>query len=505
MVKVQVKWQGKKFDVDVDLTQPGEVFKMQLYSLTNVAPERQRILVKGGQLKDNTVMSTLGLKENSVLMMMGTVGELPKAPVEQTKFVEDMTDNEVAQALAIPAGLTNLGNTCYMNATLQCLKAVPELKQALDAYEGAAPETSAADNSKRSLVLSLRSLFTQLNESGEGVPPMVFLHVLRQLFPKFAEQDRQSGGFRQQDAEECWNELLTTLDLALQPSDGAAPSVVERYMSGQMQTTWSTAEAPSEPPTVHHERFRKLDCHIDKSVNYLSQGVAKGLEQKIEKHSESLGRNAEYTAVSRVARLPEYLTVAYNRFFWKASESVEAKIVKSVKFPLDLDVSEFCTPELQRKMRPVKQHVRDLEDRRAAERKAAAKRPRIDGSNDDAQASTSASSEQQTEEAAAPFVLDPELKADVGCNPSGLYELVGLVTHIGRTANSGHYIGWVRKEKGVGGKEPEGKGVPETRHWWYKFDDDDVSMVTDEEILRLCGGGDWHTAYVTLYRAKKLD
>ncbi|KAJ2381468.1 deubiquitinating enzyme, partial [Coemansia sp. RSA 2603] len=460
----------------------------------------------GGQLKDDTPMDSLGLKENAVLMMMGTIGDLPKPPPQQTKFVEDMTDNEVAQALAIPAGLTNLGNTCYMNATLQCLKAVPPLKQALDAFK--APDASSssavsaaappADN-KRSLVLSLRSLFDQLNESGEGVPPMVFLHVLRQLFPKFAEQDRQSGGFRQQDAEECWNELLTTLDLALQPADGQS-SVVERYMSGQMHTTWSSAEAPDEPPTVHHERFRKLDCHIDKSVNYLSQGVAKGLEQTIEKRSESLGRNAEYKAVSRIARLPEYLTVAYNRFFWKASESVEAKIVKSVKFPLDLDVSEFCTPELQQKMRPVKQHVRDLEDRRAAERKAAAKRPRIDGSD--------ASSEQPqplSQEDVAPLVLDPELKNDIGCNPSGLYELVGLVTHIGRTANSGHYIGWVRKEKGVGGKEPEGKGVPETRHWWYKFDDDDVSMVTDEEILRLCGGGDWHTAYVTLYRAKKLE
>ncbi|KAJ1839906.1 deubiquitinating enzyme, partial [Coemansia sp. RSA 2703] len=127
-------------------------------------------------------------------------------------------------------------------------------------------------------------------------------------------------------------------------------------------------------------------------------------------------------------------------------------------------------------------------------------RPRIDGSD--------ASSEQPqplSQEDVAPLVLDPELKNDIGCNPSGLYELVGLVTHIGRTANSGHYIGWVRKEKGVGGKEPEGKGVPETRHWWYKFDDDDVSMVTDEEILRLCGGSDWHTAYVTLYRAKKLE
>jgi len=32
-------------------------------------------------------------------------------------------------------GLENLGNTCYMNATVQFLKSVPELQEALQRWE----------------------------------------------------------------------------------------------------------------------------------------------------------------------------------------------------------------------------------------------------------------------------------------------------------------------------------------------------------------------------------
>ena len=134
MVNVVIKWNNQKFDVKVDPSQSALVFKTQIFSLTMVAPERQKVMVKGGMLKDDTNLGSLNFKEGQQIMMMGTIGELLKEPAKKMKFVEDMTDDEISKALKLPAGLSNHGNTCYLNATLQCLGAIPELSQAIKKY-----------------------------------------------------------------------------------------------------------------------------------------------------------------------------------------------------------------------------------------------------------------------------------------------------------------------------------------------------------------------------------
>lgn len=57
---------------------------------------------------------------------------------------------------------------------------------------------------------------------------------------------------------------------------------------------------------------------------------------------------------SKISRLPAYLTIQFVRFYYKEKESINAKILKDVKFPLEFDAFELCAPELQEKLAPVR-------------------------------------------------------------------------------------------------------------------------------------------------------
>lgn len=67
---------------------------------------------------------------------------------------------------------------------------------------------------------------------------------------------------------------------------------------------------------------------------------------------------------------------------------------------------------------------------------------------------------------------------------TGDYELVGVVTHKGRSADGGHYLGWVH----ASGDD------------WIQCDDEYCTQVKTDDVLALRGGGDWHTAYINIYR-----
>merc|ERR1712013_178695 len=167
-------------DVEVNTDEEPMVFKAQLYALTGVQPERQKVMLKGAILADSS-WDKVKLREGAMVLMMGTKDEdMPEHPVEKTKFIEDMDESELSKAMDMPAGLQNLGNTCYMNATVQCLKVVPELRDALKRFSGNVSLGGGQDPDN--LTAALRDLYTTMDK-GNTVPPIIMLQVLHTAFP----------------------------------------------------------------------------------------------------------------------------------------------------------------------------------------------------------------------------------------------------------------------------------------------------------------------------------
>ncbi|EPS98924.1 hypothetical protein FOMPIDRAFT_1024471 [Fomitopsis schrenkii] len=520
---VKIKHAGKVHDIQLDPDQPPAVFKDAVYQVTGVPPDRMKVMIKGGVLKDDTNWKKVGPKEGQTFMVIGAAGDLPKPPEKPIVFLEDMDDSSLAEALALPVGLKNLGNTCYMNATLQALRAIPELQTALQTSPPAG------------LPSALGSLYQQMSRTTDSVVPSTFLTALRQAFPQFAEQSRSSkgtGGFAmyaQQDAEECWVQLTNALrDVSIPgPSTEGATlprKFVDQYMTGEIRRELRCDEAPDEPSSVSFEKALKIECNISITTNYMQQGIKDSLTQKIEKNSPSLGRDAQYTATSRLSRIPSYLTVHMVRFAWRTDIGKKAKIMRRVKFPTDFDVLDLVTDELKEKMLPLVTKYRSIEgeraERRSVRKKSAARAAKAlkdaaAGSSAPAAEASSSAAPAESEPAAMDVDLEdesvyrerekaqlehlvhPDIQNDVGCSITGQYELIAIVTHKGAAADSGHYMGFVKKAAIQA-------DAPADDEDWYKFDDDKVSVFPKEKLATLDGGGEDSSAYVLLYRTKPL-
>jgi ubiquitin carboxyl-terminal hydrolase 14 len=284
----------------------------------------------------------------------------------------------------------------------------------------------------------------------------------------------------QQDAEECWTQITLSLGQKL-PKIGSGEekpstlsSVMNQLFGGEMSSDLVNEENPEEPKVSKVDNFHKLSCHISKETNFLMEGLKEGLLEHVTKQSESLGREAKYLRTSKITRLPYYLTVQFVRFFWRQDKQLKAKIVRPVEFPLQLDIYDLCSDELKTALAPNRKILQEQEEKQAE----AVKKQK-----------TSAEGKEEKEEV-KPQAMELSFNPEDFVNNTAQYELFAVLTHKGRMADAGHYVAWV--------KEAEDK--------WIKYDDDQVSYCNNEEIKKLSGkgGGDWHMAYMVVYRTRKV-
>ncbi|QQP58357.1 Ubiquitin carboxyl-terminal hydrolase 14 [Caligus rogercresseyi] len=312
----------------------------------------------------------------------------------------------------------------------------------------------------QSITAALRDLYQDM-DSGRtaAVTPAILLQVVHAAFPRFAEQTSRAGVFQQQDANECWVELLKMLQQKLPSKDNdKATSIIDQYLGGQFETEIKCAENEEETPTKSKETFLQYSCYIDKEVRFLSSGL-KNVDSIPWHHptinifytlspKEAHGKHLQYVKTARISRLPAYLTVQMVRFHFKQKQAVNAK-------------------ELQQKLVPMRHMFKEYEDKLVSLSK--------------------------TESREAVLKKDREARKasfpdDVGSSNSGYYELSAVLTHKGRSSNSGHYVAWTRYKGDT----------------WMECNDHDVRPVHVDDVMKLSGGGDWHTAYLLLYAPRKL-
>ena len=272
----------------------------------------------------------------------------------------------------------------------------------------------------------------------------------------FAE--RQGNSFKQQDADECLSLMLNnihdTLKVQGDSQDHFSQSLSEDLFGIEMQVKMKNVEDSTEVKTKK-EVVYKLICYIDNSTLELVEGLKKSLKENIDLFSDKLQRNTVFEKSQYINRLPNYLTVQFMRFFWKKANEMtgakagKSKILKSVIFSKIIDIYDMCTDETKEL----------LNLGRNIERKLL---------KDDKD-----------------FKIE-NVKREEGKDyvPTGRYQLISVLTHQGRSSESGHYIGWVHKQDDK----------------WLKYDDDEVTMVSTNDVLELKGGGDWHMAYICIFK-----
>jgi ubiquitin carboxyl-terminal hydrolase 14 len=304
---------------------------------------------------------------------------------------------------------------------------------------------------------------------------------------------------------------------------GPEKDAVSALFGVELSTKLKCIESEAEPVSEGADVCKRLQCNIRTETMTIEEGLKLGLEAEIEKQAQTLGRNALFKQTRRIRRLPKYLAVQENRFYWKRNADgqggVACKILKQVKFAPTLDVFDLCDDKLKEVLKgPRDQYLRERmgRDKKPAQSEGASS----SSSSKDAKAAslpaapatkdTPADKDTDAEMADADEELKAALKLSMGegavaaaaapaapagsagiglpTNFRGVYELFALVTHKGRASDSGHYVGWVKA-----------KGEDE----WVCFDDEQASACKTDDILLLSGGGDRDMCYLCFYRAKE--
>lgn len=319
-------------------------------------------------------------------------------------------------------GLRNLGNTCYLNSSLQVLFSIPGFLNDLSSTYEKLASTNVEEGDNENETMPLCSALLSVASRLRLIPPRIkgdstregaaYPSILKKQMDKLTDK---FAGFEQRDAHEFLSDLIDLLH--------------DEFISSAKDN----AKFSDELPTDKYFRLNVDVCLTCDSCNY-----SRSKEEMYRHLSVDIGTNGDDE--------PWTVDQGLEKFF-----QPEQRIIKCEKCESGSSVTQTITVKSRPKalLLHLKRFIVDVKDGEVTWRKSTAR------------VETKASVSLQS------FTSDQEKKDE-----NQRYKLQGVVRHIGKNAVSGHYTADAERNIPSGQKKQ-----------WVSFDDGISSIASIERIL----------------------
>lgn len=263
-------------------------------------------------------------------------GTAAKDDAETSSIRFEWTD--IAQ-VRVGSGLQNLGNSCYMNAVLQCLTHTPALAQwCLEGRHARARCAAAAHGAFCALCAFERHVGMAMQAKKRTVSPTTFARGLRQL----------SRGFRvgrQEDAHEfarCLTEAMRKSSIRKGVSKRTA---IDCMFGGKLRSQVKCAACSHCSDTFDPCLDISLDIQRAASIEkaFMRFTETDVLDGDNKYRCDACGKRSRATKRFTVDVAPQVLVLHLKRFAWSGGGMGSGKIEKWVEYPLSFDLGSFMS------------------------------------------------------------------------------------------------------------------------------------------------------------------